>query len=90
MKELEPIKVTVYKLRPIVKEIGHYYYYNFGPKDQSIRVDSCPGCGRELKYNANEHHCKGTLLKPKVTAHTKEQQFENYLKQLDHPVYISE
>jgi hypothetical protein len=84
-----PIKVTVYKLKPKITEVGHYYYYNFGPKDEAISVESCPGCGKHLKYNANEHHCKGPLIKAQ-TPQTKEQQFEDYIKQLKHPVYFSD
>jgi hypothetical protein len=60
--DAKPILVSVYKLKPKPEIISQYYQFNFGPRDENYRVDSCPGCGNKIKTNANEHRCKGRLL----------------------------
>jgi hypothetical protein len=63
-----PILVSVYKLIPHPKIIRQYYQFVFGPRDETHSVDSCPGCGQALRYRANEHQCKGTLLPEPIKA----------------------
>lgn len=100
-----PRLITVYRLNyPGYEQVTQYYKYNFNPDatDDSIYVEQCPGCGKNLKYAANEHRCSGTLLpmpvdnktvalrpRPKTSAQ-REQLFRHYLTSLNHPVQVSE
>lgn len=62
---VEPVrctKVTVYKLHyPGHQVIQEYYDYFYGHMEESLYVESCPGCGVNLKYTAWQHKCNGRL-----------------------------
>jgi hypothetical protein len=91
----KPRLVTIYKLKPYPQIVQQYYEYVFGPRDEVVSAD-CPGCGKHLRYNANQHHCKGTLLPMpikdiKMNGNiTKPEQLQEYLTTLKHKVLLSD
>jgi hypothetical protein len=89
----KPRLVTVYKLKPHPQIVQQYYEYVFGPRDEPVSA-LCPGCGKHLRYNANEHKCKGTLLPTPITDiktnASKPEQLQDYLTTLKHKVLLSD
>lgn len=97
-----PTLVTVYRLKyPGYQVVQRYYRYNFTDYEQEYNpyVDSCPGCGRELKYTHTEHKCPGTkldnpvdtkVIPVKLTKRQQELEFKQYLSKQTHPIQLTE
>jgi hypothetical protein len=92
----KPILVTVYRLKPKLQVVQQYYQFVFGPRDETYKVDDCPGCGKALKNNANEHKCNGSKLphpvntRPNQPQPDPEEVFKQYLGTLTHKVILSD
>lgn len=95
-----PRLITVYRLTyPGAEQVQQYYKYDFYSDDESVYVEACPGCGKNLKYKAVDHKCDGSLTdQPLNTAFKqirpnrvlREQQLRHYLSNKTHNVIVSE
>ena len=95
--------VTVYRLNyPGHSIIQQYYQYVYDEPeaDSVLYIESCPGCGAEVKYSNAEHRCSGRLTDNPVDnrfrngrgpqQRASQRDIQRYILQQNHPVYLDE
>lgn len=88
--------ITIYKLTyPGARVIQQYYQWDFGDRSEdTLYVDSCPGCGKNLKYKYYDHKCDGSLtshpLDNKMRKVSGIQTIDHYISQQNHPIITSD
>ena len=97
-----PILVTVYRVKyPGLETIQQYYKYKFAEPEETVKVEHCPGCGRNLQYAIHDHKCSGALLphpidrklfetRGRKTAPIGVQEVNHYIVNQTHPVITSD